>query len=53
MYNEVNDQPAKANSSNINEDLGQVEYLFSDKTGKNCRLLKVKIKTYLFLQEIL
>jgi phospholipid-translocating ATPase len=33
MYDEAMDQPAKANNSNINEDLGQVEYLFSDKTG--------------------
>ena len=33
MYDEKLDQPAKANNSDINEDLGQVEYLFSDKTG--------------------
>ena len=33
MYDPVTDQPAKVNSSDINEDLGQVEYLFSDKTG--------------------
>jgi phospholipid-translocating ATPase len=33
MYDEETDQPAKANTSDINEDLGQVEYLFSDKTG--------------------
>lgn len=33
MYDENMDQPAKANNSDINEDLGQVEYLFSDKTG--------------------
>lgn len=33
MYDEKNDQPARANSSDLNEDLGQVEYLFSDKTG--------------------
>ena len=31
MYDEATDQPAKANNSNINEDLGQVEYIFSDK----------------------
>ena len=33
MYDEKTDQPAKANNSDINEDLGQIEYLFSDKTG--------------------
>ena len=33
MYDEKTDQPAKANSSDLNEDLGQIEYLFTDKTG--------------------
>jgi phospholipid-translocating ATPase len=33
MYDELTDQPAKANSSDLNEDLGQVDFLFSDKTG--------------------
>ncbi|XP_063428807.1 phospholipid-transporting ATPase IF-like isoform X5 [Mytilus trossulus] len=33
MYDEENDQPAKANTSDLNEELGQVEYLFTDKTG--------------------
>ena len=33
MYDEKTDQPAVANTSDLNEDLGQVEYLFSDKTG--------------------
>ncbi len=33
MYHEETNQPAKANTSDINEDLGQIEYLFSDKTG--------------------
>lgn len=33
MYDEETDTPAKANTSDLNEDLGQVEYLFSDKTG--------------------
>lgn len=33
MYDKTNDQPAIANSSDLNEELGQVEYLFTDKTG--------------------
>jgi phospholipid-translocating ATPase len=33
MYDESTNQPAKANTSDLNEDLGQIEYLFSDKTG--------------------
>lgn len=33
MYNEKTDQTAIANTSDLNEDLGQVEFLFSDKTG--------------------
>jgi phospholipid-translocating ATPase len=33
LYDPKTDQPAKANTSDLNEDLGQVEYLFSDKTG--------------------
>jgi magnesium-transporting ATPase (P-type) len=33
MYDETNDQTAIVNTSDLNEDLGQVEYLFSDKTG--------------------
>lgn len=33
LYDEEQDMPAKCNSSDLNEELGQVEYLFSDKTG--------------------
>ena len=33
MYDKNTDQPAKANNSDLNEDLGQIDYLFSDKTG--------------------
>lgn len=33
MYDEKTNEPAKVNSSDLNEDLGQIEYLFSDKTG--------------------
>ena len=33
MYHEPLDRPAIAKTGDLNEDLGQVEYLFSDKTG--------------------
>lgn len=33
LYNAKDDVNAKVQSSNLNEELGQVEYIFSDKTG--------------------
>ncbi|KOX76982.1 putative phospholipid-transporting ATPase IH [Melipona quadrifasciata] len=33
MYDEVTNQSALINTSDLNEELGQVEYLFTDKTG--------------------
>ncbi|KAI8603190.1 hypothetical protein EDD21DRAFT_334931 [Dissophora ornata] len=33
MYDPISDTPAEARTSVINEELGQVSYLFSDKTG--------------------
>lgn len=33
MYDNYRDQRAIANTSDLNEELGQIEYLFSDKTG--------------------
>ncbi|XP_056006402.1 phospholipid-transporting ATPase IF-like isoform X4 [Ostrea edulis] len=33
MYDEDSDTTAQANTSDLNEELGQVEYLFTDKTG--------------------
>lgn len=33
MYDEELDRPMRAQVSNINDNLGQVEYLLSDKTG--------------------
>lgn len=33
MYYEPYDIPTKVQSSNLNEELGQINYVFSDKTG--------------------
>jgi phospholipid-transporting ATPase len=33
IYDEVKDMPTKVQSSNLNEELGTVHYVFSDKTG--------------------
>lgn len=33
LYDENTDQPCVVNTSNLNEELGQVNILFSDKTG--------------------
>ncbi|KAI9840762.1 MAG: hypothetical protein M1837_001336 [Sclerophora amabilis] len=33
MYDEISDTPMEARTSTINEELGQVSYIFSDKTG--------------------
>ena len=34
MYDAENKLSARVNTSDINEELGQIEYLFSDKTGQ-------------------
>lgn len=33
MYHEESNTPARAVTSTLNEELGQVQYIFSDKTG--------------------
>lgn len=33
MYSKERDRPARVSSASLNEELGQVKYIFSDKTG--------------------
>uniref|UniRef100_A0A665UWK8 Phospholipid-transporting ATPase n=1 Tax=Echeneis naucrates TaxID=173247 RepID=A0A665UWK8_ECHNA len=43
MYYSETDTPAMARTSNLNEELGQVKYLFSDKTGTlTCNVMNFK-----------
>lgn len=33
MYHDTSDTPARARTTTLNEELGQIQYIFSDKTG--------------------
>ncbi|KAJ8727263.1 hypothetical protein PYW08_015660 [Mythimna loreyi] len=43
MYHEETDTPAMARTSNLNEELGMVKYIFSDKTGTlTCNIMEFR-----------
>ena len=41
MYDEKSDTPASAKTTTLNEELGQIQYVFSDKTGTLTQVLSV------------
>ncbi|EDW00128.1 phospholipid-transporting ATPase IF [Drosophila grimshawi] len=46
LYDEKTDQPCAVNASNLNEDLGQINILFSDKTGTLTKNQMIFVKCF-------
>lgn len=49
MYYELNDTPARARTTTLNEELGQIQYIFSDKTGTLTQVSSRVVGRYFFI----
>lgn len=49
MYYEPNNVPAQARTTTLNEELGQIEYIFSDKTGTLTQVIERNKLRFIFL----
>ena len=48
MHYEVNDIPAQARTTTLNEELGQIEYIFSDKVYTVCLKISNSLRVYVW-----
>ena len=46
MYYAKNDTPARSVTTTLNEELGQIEYIFSDKTGTLTQVLLLQCSSH-------
>jgi len=53
MYYAKNNTPARSVTMTLNEELGQIEYIFSDKTGTLTQVLLLRCSVYPLYKKIL